>query len=185
MFASASADTAPPCRIYHCRTEPRVSRLWKPAVTVAAVVERAGRFLLVEEHTESGLRINQPAGHLEPDETLAQAAAREALEETAHPFEPTALLGVYLWRSRGDANATTYLRFAFTGTLGEAIAGRKLDHGIVRTLWLTPEEIELRAADWRSPLVRRCVDDYLAGQRYPLQALYSHPNILQASRDPV
>src|ERR1700741_1025088 len=100
-----------------------VSRVWKPSVTVAAVVERDGRFLLVEEHTEDGLRINQPAGHLDPGESLLQAVAREALEETAHPFTPTALLGIYLWRRPGTANGTAYLRFAFTGELGERIEG--------------------------------------------------------------
>jgi len=148
-----------------------VSRIWKPSVTVAAVVERDGRFLLVEEHTESGLRINQPAGHLEPGEALVDAAAREAIEETAHPFFPSALVGVYLWRA--DGGGATYMRFAFTGNVGERIAGRALDRGIVRTLWLTPEEIDQRRDRWRTPLVRRCIDDFLAGQRYPLELLYT------------
>jgi 8-oxo-dGTP pyrophosphatase MutT (NUDIX family) len=155
-----------------------VSRTWKPSVTVAAVVERDGRFLLVEERTEEGLRINQPAGHLEPGETLLQAVAREALEETAHPFTPTALLGIYLWRSANPAHTTTYLRLAFTGELGERIAGQRLDHGIVRTLWLSPQELAQRPAQWRSPLVGRCVEDFLSGQRYPLELLYSHPSAL-------
>ena len=159
-----------------------MSRVWKPSVTVAAVVERDGRFLLVEEHTESGLRINQPAGHLDPGETLQHAVAREALEETAHPFTPTALLGIYLWRSPDPSRTTTYLRFAFTGELGEAIAGRTLDHGIVRTLWLSPQEIAQRKAQWRSPLVGRCIEDYLSGQRYPLDLLYTHPaSVVQAT----
>ena len=152
-----------------------MSRVWKPSVTVAAVVERDGRFLLVEEHTESGLRINQPAGHLDPGETLQHAVAREALEETAHPFNPTALLGIYLWRSPDPSRTTTYLRFAFIGEVGEPIAGRALDHGIVRTLWLSREELAQHTARWRSPLVGRCVDDYLKGQRYPLDVLYTHP----------
>ena len=114
-----------------------MSRVWKPSVTVAAVVERDGRFLLVEERMEDGLRINQPAGHLEPGETLQQAVMRETLEETAHPFTPTALLGIYLWRRPGPADATTYLRFAFTGELQERIAGRPLDRVIVQTVWLS------------------------------------------------
>ena len=155
-----------------------MSRPWKPSVTVAAVVERDGCFLLVEERTGEGLRINQPAGHLDPGETLQQAVTREALEETAHPFTPTALLGVYLWRSPEPLRPTTYLRFAFTGELGEAIAGRALDRGIVRTLWLTRQELAQRAGQWRSPLVGRCIDDYLSGQRYPLEVLYAHPAAL-------
>jgi len=158
-----------------------VSRVWKPAVTVAAVVERDGRFLLVEEHTEGGLRINQPAGHLEPGETLVQASIREALEETAHPFRPDALLGVYLWRSGKDASAPTYLRFAFTGTVDERIAGRPLDRGIVRTLWLTPAELQDRAGECRSPLVYQCIDDYLGGRRYPLELLCAHPGAVLAA----
>jgi 8-oxo-dGTP pyrophosphatase MutT (NUDIX family) len=163
-----------------------VSRAWKPAVTVAAVAEQGGRFLLVEEHTESGLRINQPAGHLEPGESLVQAAVREALEETAHPFHPTALLGVYLWRSAGTGTgaASTYLRVAFTGTVGEAIAGRTLDRGIVRTLWLTPQELSQRETQLRSPLVRQCVQDYLDGRRYPLEALHTHPSALLSAAGP-
>jgi len=155
-----------------------VSRVWKPSVTVAAVVERDGRFLLVEEHTDDGLRINQPAGHLERGETLLQAVTREALEETAHPFRPTALLGVYLWRSPSSAHAPTYLRFAFTGELDERIAGRELDRGIVRTVWMSRQELSGRSAQWRSPLVARCIDDYLGGQRYPLELLYAHPDAL-------
>jgi 8-oxo-dGTP pyrophosphatase MutT (NUDIX family) len=155
-----------------------VSRIWKPSVTVAAVIERDGRFLLVEEHTEDGLRINQPAGHLEPGETLQQAVSREALEETAHPFRPTAVLGVYLWRQPGTAGARTYLRFAFTGELDERIEGQALDHGIVRTVWLSRQELAQRSALWRSPLVARCIDDFLSGQRYPLDLLYAHPAAL-------
>jgi len=161
-----------------------VSRLWKPSVTVAAVAEREGRFLLVEEHTEDGLRINQPAGHLEPGETLLQAVTRETLEETAHPFRPTALLGIYLWRSPEPDRAKTYLRFAFTGELDEPIAGLPLDHGIVRTLWLSRQELAQRSRQWRSPLVGRCIDDYLGGARYPLQLLVAYPGALApASED--
>jgi len=147
--------------------------LWKPSVTVAAVVERDGRFLLVEEDTPEGRRINQPAGHLEFGESLEQAVTREALEETAHDFRPTALVGVYLLNTGPQATQTTYLRVAFAGELGEAHPGRSLDAGIVRTLWLTREEIAARAGSWRSPLVLRCVDDYLAGRRGRLDLLHA------------
>lgn len=146
-----------------------MDRVWKPNVTVAAVVERGGRFLLVEEETSDGLRFNQPAGHLEAGESLIEAAAREALEETAHPFVPEFLVGIYQW-PRPDGEVT-YLRFAFGGTAGEAIAGRRLDAGIVRAVWMTREEIVACAERHRSPLILRCVDDYLAGQRAPLGLL--------------
>lgn len=153
---------------------------WKPSVTVAAVVERDGRFLLVEEQTADGVRLNQPAGHLDPGESLLAAAARETLEETAYSFAPTRLIGVYLWRTTpaGGGDATTYLRFAFAGELGVFDPRRPLDHGILRTLWLTGEEIAARAAEHRSPLVQRCVDDYLNGARYPLELLFTHPSAL-------
>lgn len=155
---------------------------WKPAATVAAVIEREGRFLMVEEQTRDGLRLNQPAGHLDPGESLLDACERETLEETAHRFTPTQLLGVYLWRSGPAADAPSYLRFAFTGALGELVAGRALDEGIVRTLWLTPEELADRTAIHRSPLVMRCVDDYLRGQRYPIDLLFTHPSALEPLR---
>lgn len=153
---------------------------WKPAATVAAVIEQAGRFLMVEEQTSDGLRINQPAGHLDPGESLAQACTRETLEETAHPFTPTQLVGVYLWCSGAHGRGGTYLRFAFCGLLGERVASRALDVGIVRALWLTPAELAACADRHRSPLVMRCVDDYLRGQRYPLDLLYTHPSALTA-----
>jgi 8-oxo-dGTP pyrophosphatase MutT (NUDIX family) len=151
---------------------------WKPAVTVAAVVERDGRFLLVEEETADGIRLNQPAGHLDPGESLPEAAARETLEETAFAFVPTGLLGVYLWRTTPAAGGATYLRFAFRGELGAHDPARPLDHGILRALWLTPEQIAARAAEHRSPLVQRCVDDYLSGVRYPLELLFTHASAL-------
>lgn len=147
---------------------------WRPAATVAAVVERDGRFLFVEEQTREGLRINQPAGHLDPGESLVDACARETLEETAHRFTPLQLLGVYLWRAGAQADAPTYLRFAFIGALGEVVTGRTLDEGIVRTLWLTPDELADCADMHRSPLVMRCVQDYLRGQRYPIDLIYTH-----------
>lgn len=141
-------------------------RIWKPNVTVAALMEDRGRFLMVEEYTSGGLMLNQPAGHLEEGESLVEACAREAMEETAHPFEPRELVGVYQWR-RPDGEVT-YLRFAFAGDAGEQIAGRALDDGIVRAIWMTPAEIEASRARHRSPLVWACVQDWLAGVRLPL-----------------
>lgn len=146
--------------------------VWKPNVTVAAVVERAGRFLLVEEQTTRGRLFNQPAGHLEPGESLTEAVARETLEETAHVFKPTALLGVYLYRQPADD--VTYLRFAFTGDITGHEAARALDAGIIHAVWLAPDDIRRNATRHRSPLVLRCIDDYFAGQRYPLAILYRH-----------
>ncbi len=145
------------------------SPIWKPNVTVAALIERDGRFLLVEEETEDGLRFNQPAGHLDEGESLVAACAREAMEETAHLFEPTALVGVYQWqRPQGDI---TYLRFSFAGKVGASDTARPLDVGIVRAVWLTPAEIEASVARHRSPLVWRCVQDYLSGRRFPLDLI--------------
>ena len=143
--------------------------LWKPNVTVAALIEREGRFLLVEEETDDGLRFNQPAGHLDEGESLVHACARETLEETAWEFRPTALVGIYQWqRPRRDV---TYLRFAFSGELGAHEAGRALDTGIQRAVWMTPDEIRASAERHRSPLVWQCVSDYLAGRRFPLEQI--------------
>jgi 8-oxo-dGTP pyrophosphatase MutT (NUDIX family) len=140
-----------------------------PDVTVAAVTETAGRFLLVEERIQRRLLFNQPAGHVEPGETLLAAVVREAREETAWQFEPQALLGVYLWRNPGTGRAV--LRFAFTGAVTDHDAQQPLDRGIVRTHWLTPLELEARESRLRSPLVLRCVRDYLAGQRHGLESV--------------
>ncbi|GAC1389625.1 MAG: NUDIX hydrolase [Variovorax sp.] len=154
---------------------------WKPNVTVAAVIERDGLFMLVEEQTRDGLLLNTPAGHLEPGETLLAGCAREALEETAHNFTPTALVGVYMARfQRGappEREDVTYLRFAFAGTLGAHEAHRALDDGIVRTLWMTPEEIRASVARHRSPLLLQCVEDHLAGVRYPLALLHTDVSV--------
>ena len=143
--------------------------IWKPNVTVAAVIELDGRFLLVEEHTERGARYNQPAGHLEPDESLAAAAIRETLEESAYHFVPRALLGIYHYRYRPQN--ITYMRFAFTGEITGHEGERALDTGIIRAVWLTPEEISACRARHRTPLVTRCIEDYLAGRRYPLDLI--------------
>lgn len=156
---------------------------WKPSVTVAAVIERQGRYLLIEEHTPEGLRLNNPAGHLDPGESLVQGCEREALEETCHHFSAQALVGVYLSRFQRPAKAghpaedITYLRFAFCGNLGEAVAGRQLDSGIVRTLWMSPEEVQASASLHRSPLVWRCVQDHQAGLRLPLSALHTDASV--------
>ena len=152
---------------------------WRPSVTVAAVIERDGRFLMIEEETSEGLRINNPAGHLDPGETPAEGCAREALEETTWRFTPTALLGVYISRFQRSTTGDdiTYLRFAFTGELGEPVPGRTLDVGIVRTLWMTADELRATADRHRSPLVLKCLEDYLAGVRHPLSAVYCDPSI--------
>lgn len=162
-----------------------VPQCWSPSVTVAAIVEHQGRFLLVEEHTPEGLRLNNPAGHLDPGESPLQAVIREALEETAREFRPTALVGIYLSRfvraGRGEhpGEDVTYLRIAFTGTVGEPLPGRTLDEGIVRTLWLSHDELRAGAARHRSPLVQRCVDDLVAGRRHPLALLHADASVWQ------
>ena len=138
--------------------------VWRPSVTVAAIVERDGRFLLIEEIDEGAMVLNQPAGHWELGETLEEACSRESLEEAACRFVPRSLVGVYRWIA--PANGITYLRFAYAGDFGGFEEGRPLDRNILRTLWLTPDEI--REAPLRTPLVWRCVEDYLAGRTYPL-----------------
>ena len=131
--------------------------IWKPNVTVAAVLERDGRFLLVEEETEDGIRYNQPAGHLECREALTDAAVRETLEETGYAFAPQYLVGIYSWRN--EAKDVTYLRFAFGGEITGHDAARPLDEGIVAARWLTLDEIRALAPRHRSPLILRCIED--------------------------
>lgn len=154
---------------------------WTPRVTVAAVIERDGKFLLIEEETALGLKLNNPAGHLEPGETPAQGCAREVLEEAAWDFTPTAVLGVYFARSRKNSTGEdqTYLRLAFCGELGAHHAGRPLDEGIVRTVWMTADEVRASSARHRSPLVLKCIEDYIAGVRLPLSAVYSDPSVVK------
>ncbi len=154
---------------------------WKPNVTVAAIIERDGRYLLVEEHTADGLRLNNPAGHLDPGESPMDGCQREALEETGHSFEPLALVGIYLSRSIHTTTEAdiTYLRFAFCGTLGEHDSTRELDAGIVRTVWMTPQEVRESAARHRSPLVLQCIEDHLRGQRFPLSLIHTDPSVNQ------
>lgn len=143
--------------------------IWKPNVVVAAIVERDGKFLLVEEMSDGEAVLNQPAGHLDEGETLIHAVIRETLEETAWQIEPTALLGVYRWPY--PAKNVTYLRFAFIARALHEEAGRTLDHGCLRALWLTPDEIRAERPRLRSPQVERCLNDYLAGTCYPLELL--------------
>jgi 8-oxo-dGTP pyrophosphatase MutT (NUDIX family) len=152
---------------------------WSPTTTVAAVIEHEGRYLLVEEHTPEGLKLNNPAGHLDPGESPLEGVVREALEETARHFEPEALLGVYLSRFVRPATGedVTYLRFAFCGRVGESLPGRTLDDGIVRTLWLSPDEIRAAAGRLRSPLVLRCIEDHQAGRRHPLSVLSTDASV--------
>lgn len=168
-------------------TDPR----WKPSVTVAAIVVRddpdGPRYLLVEEMTPEGLRLNNPAGHLDPGESPQQAAVRECLEETACAFVPQALLGVYLSRfQRGErvvdgravpAEDISFVRFAYCGTVGAPEPGRALDAPIVRTLWLTPDEVRASVARHRSPLLLQCIEDHLAGRRLPLEAVTTHASV--------
>lgn len=142
---------------------------WKPHTTVAAIIEQDGRFLLVEEETDRGNRFNQPAGHLEDNESILEAVIRETWEETAYQFQPTALLGIYHWKHAH--NQTTYLRFAYIGHVTKHEPELKLDDGIIRTVWMTIEEMRAQAANMRSPQVLICVEDYLKGRRYPLNVV--------------
>ena len=140
---------------------------WKPpSVTVAAVIERRGSYLFVEEVQDGRRVLNQPAGHLDPGESLLQAVVREVMEETAYRFEPAALVGVYRWLY--EPKDVTFIRFCFSGIATGAEPGRKLDKEIVALHWLTPEELKARRAEHRSPLVQQCMDDFLAGKRFPL-----------------
>jgi 8-oxo-dGTP pyrophosphatase MutT (NUDIX family) len=143
--------------------------IWKPNVTVAAVVEQDGKFLLVEEETADGVMFNQPAGHLENGETLLEGVMREVLEETAYRFSPTALLGTYLWKH--PKKDITYLRFAFIGEITGHDPAQVLDDGILRACWLPLEEIRATRDRHRSPQVMTCIEDYLAGQCFPLSVL--------------
>jgi len=156
---------------------------WKPSVTVAAVIERrdddTSRFLLVEEHTPEGLKLNNPAGHLDPEESPEQGVVREVLEETACVFTPDRLVGVYLSRFQRPATGedVTFLRFAFGGTVGAPDPARMLDVGIVRTVWMTLAELRASRARHRSPHVLGCVEDYLAGRHYPLAAITTDASV--------
>jgi 8-oxo-dGTP pyrophosphatase MutT (NUDIX family) len=156
-----------------------MSTRWKPSVTVAAIIERDGRYLLVEEHTPEGLKLNNPAGHLDPGESPQQGVVREALEETARVFTPDRLVGVYLARMQRASTGgdITYLRFAYGGNVGEADPTLTLDTPIVRTLWMSLHEVRASVARHRSPLVLQCIEDFAAGRRYPLELVTTHPSV--------
>jgi ADP-ribose pyrophosphatase YjhB (NUDIX family) len=149
--------------------------IWKPHVVVAAIIEQDGKFLLVEEETEFGILFNQPAGHLEEGESLLDAVRREVFEETAHHFEPEALIGVYRWR-HPSKRQRTYLRFAFTGRITGFDPTAPLDDGILRAVWMTAAEIEDLQHRHRSPLILHGIRDYLAGRRFPLDLLTDYPD---------
>ena len=142
-------------------------------ITVAAVIEQEGRFLLVEELSGGRAVYNQPAGHVEPRENLLDAVVRETREETAWHFQPTALCGIYQWTS--PENQITYLRFCFTGICHDHDPRQALDTGIIRTWWLTRDDVVARSPQHRSPLVLRCIDDYRSGKRYPLELYTDFP----------
>ena len=146
---------------------------WSPSVTVAAVIRRRDHYLMVEERPQGVAVINQPAGHLEDNESLLDAVMRECLEETAWHFQPQALVGIYRWRN--DQNGDTYLRFTFSGNCLAQPEPRQLDADIVAAHWMTLDEIQSRSGLLRSPLVMRSIHDYLQGRCYPLDVLADLP----------
>lgn len=160
-----------------------MSSRWKPNVTVAAIIERQidgqPHFLLVEEETSEGLRLNNPAGHLDLGESPLQGVVREVLEETARVFTPRQFLGVFLSRYRkpGDGSDTTYLRLAFSGDVGEPEPGRALDDGIVRALWMGEDELRATRLRHRSPLILQCIEAHRAGRHLPLDAVFTHDSV--------
>jgi 8-oxo-dGTP pyrophosphatase MutT (NUDIX family) len=142
---------------------------WRPDLTVAAIVQRDDRFLIVEERIRNRLVFNQPAGHVEDGETIIDAVVRETLEETAWHFQPRHLLGLYLWRNAETGHS--FLRVAISGEVSVRDSARTLDQPIVATHWLTREQVLAHGPRLRSPLVLSCIDDHLAGRRHELSAL--------------
>ncbi len=152
----------------------REGRFWQPDVTVATIVVRDGRLLCVEERVDGRIVINQPAGHLEPDESLVDAALRETREETGWDVELTSFVGAYQWKAPlqpDGSDGRHYLRFAFGAEPVGLDVARRLDEGIVRAVWMTPAELAETRERHRSPLVWQGVADYLAGRRHPLSML--------------
>ncbi len=176
--APASGVTAAPME----SGAPTPKTRWKPNVTVAALIERDGRFLLVEEDTSDGLLLNNPAGHLDPGESPLQGVIRETLEETACAFTPEGFLGMYMSRFRRTRTGEdiTYLRMTFFGSVSEPDPALEFDEGIVRTVWMTADEIRACPERHRSPLVMECLESYLAGQRYPLSIVTVHDSVFSA-----
>lgn len=142
---------------------------WQPHITVATIVEDNGRFLMVEESKGGRNVLNQPAGHLDPNETLIEAAVRETLEETGWDVEPTGVLGIYLYTA--PSNGVTYQRVCFIAKALRHHADYQLDDGIVCAKWLTREELIAQREHWRSELIMRCIDDYLDGKRFGLELI--------------
>jgi 8-oxo-dGTP pyrophosphatase MutT (NUDIX family) len=155
----------------------QLDAVWKPHVVVAAVAERDGRFLIIEEEVRGQRVYNQPAGHLDPGESLVAAVIRECLEESAYHFTPSALIGVYQWVTPDNRQ---FLRFSFAGAVDPVPAKRALDHGIVAAHWFTHAEIEALGPKLRSPAVLRTIADYQAGVRFPLALLDSNLGFSEA-----
>ena len=152
---------------------------WKPSVTVAAVIEHEGRYLLVEERTPEGLRLNNPAGHLDPGESLVEAVVREALEETARNLTPTHVVGIYLGRMQRASTGEdiTYLRVAIAGTVGEELPSRPYDAPIERTLWMSLAELRACPHRHRSPMLLCSIEDHAAGRGFALDMLHMHESV--------
>jgi len=148
--------------------------IWKPHATVAAIIERDGKFLMVEELIHGERQFNQPAGHLDPDESLIDAVIRETQEESAWQFIPEAVTGIYLWKHPG--NGETFLRVAVCGSCENHDPEQELDKGIIHAVWKSRDELMQPSCKLRSPMVINCIDDYLAGKRYPLDMLITVPS---------
>ena len=146
--------------------------IWTPHATVATIVEQNGKYLLVEEVVEGTPVLNQPAGHIEEHESIQAAAIRETLEETGWHVKLTDLVGIYNYLA---PNGVTYYRFSFAAEAVQQVPGAQLDYGIIGPVWLSLDELQARRSQWRSPLVRRCIEDFAAGKRYPLDLIYEHP----------
>ena len=148
--------------------------IWKPHATVAAIIERDNKFLMVEEQVDGIRVINQPAGHLDPDESLLDAVIRETREETAWRFSPEAITGIYLWKH--PVNGESYLRIAFCGQCDDFDSEQALDEGILHAVWKSRDDLVHQEQQLRSPMVLNCIDDYLTGKRFPLDLLANVPS---------